>query len=292
MKGYLISIVEAAYDLGADNRTWLVQLLERAEPRLNHGFGVTVSTYAPGMRPDESLRDTRQMSGRISEAMLAWARDNPGVFQAMNTPGRARCLTASQCLGLTAAQSRAFAPFVDYLHPVGIRDFLGVLALDPSGHAIWFGAPLGDTGRPSRQEIAAWSRIAAHVSAGARLRRSIAHLPASDLTRGSDAVISSSGAIEHAEPCAQGQRARESLRHAALSIDRARSKARRKDSASLDLWTALVAGRWSLADGLHAWSLADVGLQTSRKRHEKAWSNVPLRRRTALFRDAALVHLP
>src|SRR5260370_19263422 len=94
MKGYLISIVEAAYDLGADNRTWLVQLLERAEPRLNHGFGVTVSTYAPGMRPDESLRDTRQMSGRISEAMLAWARDNPVVFQAMNTPGPPRCLTA------------------------------------------------------------------------------------------------------------------------------------------------------------------------------------------------------
>src|SRR5260370_11168056 len=177
MKGDAISVVEAAYDLLADEHGWLIRLLERAEPRLNHGFGVTVSTYAPGMRLDESLRATRKMSGRISEGMLAWARDNPGVFQAMNTPGRARCLTASQCLGLTAAQSRAFAPFVDYLHPVGIRDFLGVLALDPSGHAIWFGAPLGDTGRPSRQEIAASSRIAAHVSAGSRLRRNPAHLP-------------------------------------------------------------------------------------------------------------------
>src|SRR5260370_41990786 len=164
MKGDAISVVEAAYDLLADEHGWLIRLLERAEPRLNHGFGVTVSTYAPGMRPDESLRDTRQMSGRISEAMLAWARDNPGVFQAMNTPGRARCLTASQCLGLTAAQSRAFAPFVDYLHPVGIRYFLGELALYPSDHAFWFGAPFSETSRPTRNEIASWSRIAAHVS--------------------------------------------------------------------------------------------------------------------------------
>jgi hypothetical protein len=205
MKGNVISIVEAAYDLEPDDRAWLARLLEQAEPQLNHNFGVTISTYAPGMRLDESLVDVRQMSEHVRNAMLAMARTHPAFLQTMNALGGGHCVTASQRLSVIADNGKASAPLVQYMHPVGVRDSFGVLSLDPSGHAIWLGALLPNIHRPSLQECAAWSRIAAHISAGARLRRSVAGLEKSDFTRGSDAVISPSGAIEHAEPCAQGR---------------------------------------------------------------------------------------
>jgi DNA-binding NarL/FixJ family response regulator len=68
------------------------------------------------------------------------------------------------------------------------------------------------------------------------------------LSEGADAVLSPSGSVTHAEVVAQSVSARESLRHAAEAIDRARSKARSNEDEALDLWQGLVAGRWSLFD--------------------------------------------
>jgi DNA-binding CsgD family transcriptional regulator len=250
MTGDIISIVEAAYDLGSDDRTWLTQLLERVEPELNRGFGVTVSTFTPGIAPSESLVGAHKMSAPVQRAILDAADAYPEVFQAINKIDAvrpARCGTATQRLGIPAEQADAFPPFVSSLHQVGVRDFLGVLSLDPSGHAIWLGAPTPDTRPPTRHDCTLWGRIAAHISAGARLRRTVARLRGPDLSTG-DAVLSASGAVEHAESCAQGRSARESLRRAALCIDRARGKARGNQDAALDLWRGLVAGRWSLVE--------------------------------------------
>ena len=63
-----------------------------------------------------------------------------------------------------------------------------------------------------------------------------------------DAVLSPSGALEHARPPAQSREAREALRRAARAIDRARTKSRSDEDAALDAWQGLVAGRWSLVD--------------------------------------------
>jgi DNA-binding CsgD family transcriptional regulator len=249
MGGDLISIVEVAYDLESDDRVWLAHLLEQAQPRLDRGFGVTISTYAPGVPPDESLSDVRGMPTQVQEALLRWAQAAPATFQAMNTPqGLGRCVTAGQQLGGSESDRKAFGEFIcQYFAPLGVRDVFGVMALDPSGHAIWLGAPTGDIKRPSGRECAAWSRIAAHISAGARLRHAVRSTGA-DLATASDAVLSPSGAIEHAEPCAQSRSARDILRHAAGAIDRARSKARSDDDEALEIWKGLVAGRWSLVE--------------------------------------------
>ncbi len=59
MKADAISIVEAAYDLQGDTRTWLSRLLDHAAPRLDRGLGVGVSMFGPGIRPEEALVDTR-----------------------------------------------------------------------------------------------------------------------------------------------------------------------------------------------------------------------------------------
>ena len=111
MKWDAISLVEAAYDLESDDRGWLARLLEQAAPRLDHGFGVSVSTYTPGLPPDESLVETRGMSRRLSEAMLALSRTYPEEFRVGNTPrGLGRCVTFNQQLGLEPGCRREFCP--------------------------------------------------------------------------------------------------------------------------------------------------------------------------------------
>jgi DNA-binding CsgD family transcriptional regulator len=80
------------------------------------------------------------------------------------------------------------------------------------------------------------------------LRWSIAGGALGDLADGADAVLSPSGAVDHAEPIAQSSEARTQLRRAARAIDRARSVARPHEDEALDLWQGLVAGRWSLVE--------------------------------------------
>jgi DNA-binding CsgD family transcriptional regulator len=245
----LISIVEAAYDLAPDDRTWLSRLLETAAPRFSRGFGVTIQTYSPGMPIEESIVDAWRIDPRVMKAMQDLANAHPALFERINSPiGRERLVTASGKLGLTPSEANSLGPFVEHLHPVGVRDFVGMLSLDPSGHAIWLGAPTADTRRPDRRESTSWSRIAVHISAGARLRRTGARLRGSDIAAGSDAVLSTSGAVQHAEPIAKSRSAQDALRRAVRAIDRARSKVRANDDEALDLWKGLVAGHWSLVE--------------------------------------------
>jgi DNA-binding CsgD family transcriptional regulator len=244
----MIDVVEAAYDLQLDEQGWLSGLVRKVAPHLDQGFGVSLSTYAPGTLPSESLLETLGMPDRVRAAMLGYARALPADFARGNTAwGSRRVVTYTQRLGLTPSQGETYSGFVRHMHPVGVKDFLGVLSLDPTGHAIWFGAPTPETRRPTSQECAVWSRIAAHVSAGARLRRAL--LGKADDLMGGEAVLSSSGKIEYAEPSAQGRTARDVLRQAALRMDRARSEKVRVDARqALILWAALVGGRWSLVD--------------------------------------------
>ena len=111
-------------------------------------------------------------------------------------------------------------------------------------------APMRILRRPSRAERSLWSRVAAHLGAGARLRGAIAaRSDAADISAGAEAVLSPSGKLEHGLAPATAPRMRDSLRRAAIAIDRARTRAGRADAnAALDLWQGLVAGRWSLVD--------------------------------------------
>jgi DNA-binding CsgD family transcriptional regulator len=249
MKWDVIALVESAYDLESNDREWLSRLLERAAPRLDRGFGVSVSTYSPGLSPERSLVETQGMSGKVRQAMIGLVQAYPEEFQKGNTPhGLGRCVTFTQQLGMRPEAGRTFGPIVLHMHPVGVKDFLGVMALDPSGHAIWLGAPISDTGLPGRQECATWSRVTAHISAGARLRRALAGLSFSDASVGCEAVLSACGEIEHAGPFAKPRAARDLLRRAALAMDRARSKVRSNEDEALNLWRGLIAGRWSLVE--------------------------------------------
>jgi hypothetical protein len=71
--------------------------------------------------------------------------------------------------------------------------------------------------------------------------------PSVALQIGVDAVLTPTGKLEHAESAAHAYA--DSLRHAAVSIDRARWKMRRRDpDGALEAWRSLVEGEWSLVE--------------------------------------------
>ena len=115
MKTDAISIVEAAYDFEPDERAWLRRLLERAAPKLDRGLGVTIWTYAPNMRPDEALVHVHRVERRIVDAMNAMVVANPDMFRRIHTFGAVH--TATQALGITAAQERTWAPTLNICIP-------------------------------------------------------------------------------------------------------------------------------------------------------------------------------
>ncbi len=251
MKTDAISIVEAAYDCDGDPRAWLDRLLEHAAPKLDRGFGVVASTYAPDKGPEDMAFVNRGMRPADLDALVAMTVANADIFHKMFSsaaPSMAPHNTASATAGLTKEQARSWPGYVQYLHPLGIRDVVGVMARDVSGHAVHISAPIPDLRRPTRFERATWSRIAAHISAGARVRRAVEKLVTGDWAEGADAVVSASGSLVHCEKGAQGSDNREAFRRATKAIDRARSKARGNEDEALDLWQGLVAGRWSLIE--------------------------------------------
>jgi DNA-binding NarL/FixJ family response regulator len=85
--------------------------------------------------------------------------------------------------------------------------------------------------------------------AGLRLRRDLRRFPAPSAESGSEAVLDPNGRVQHAQERAEPQSARDSLREAVRSRERARGSLRRKDAdTALGIWRALVVGRWSLVD--------------------------------------------
>jgi DNA-binding CsgD family transcriptional regulator len=247
VKGDAISIVEAAYDLTGDTRAWLARLLEAAAPKLDRGRGAGIALFdSQRAFIDPATAVTRGIEPAVLAKMIELeASERDAVKSLSGQP--MQLVTSSQAIGLTPAQTRAHPPFAD-LHALGVYDFLGAFTMTPTRWWVEFVAPMPDTSRPSRGECAMWSRVLAHVAAGARMRDAFASATCADVMAGAEAIVTPAGAVQHAEMPAQSADARDSLRDAAKAIDRARSQARANDDEALELWQGLVFGRWSLID--------------------------------------------
>jgi DNA-binding CsgD family transcriptional regulator len=234
-----IGVVEAAYDLEAEPRTWLTQLLAAAAPRLDRGLGVIAWFVSEDGSADRSTIVTQDMSSGILEGLGRNAEADRALERRLNQPAPFAS-SAQRTAGSQRALARHAKLFERHMHPLGVRAFDAFVVGDPSGPHAGFGAPSPNARRPAGSERRYWDCVAAHIAAAARLRR----LPSSP----PEAVLRVSGALEHAEPAAFARTARETLRAAVRDIDRARCRARRQDDNALSLWRGLVAGRWSLVE--------------------------------------------
>ncbi len=244
---HAISLIQSAYRLDAPTESWLEGIAAAASEALGSKQGAMAFRY------DASSKDWIHVQAL---AMRGLAPDFVGAFfhQPDWPPEVARqvaTLTHSVRFGSTvdlferAGAGSIMRPVLDRY---GIDDMLGINGLDPSGKGCMLMVATS-CARYSPRTTSLWHRLAAHVSAGNRLRVALEKLypDNADPTKHAEAVLAPNGKIEHATGHAEPRVAREALREALARIDQARCE---RDDArrSVDFWRGLVAGRWSLVE--------------------------------------------
>jgi DNA-binding CsgD family transcriptional regulator len=256
-RGDLVSVIEAAYRLDGDDGTWLARLVDRAaRAGLDRGLGtcgmfyeldgerVRVSSPVARGTPDGAVDALRMLEAEVSsDITYRFIKDATAAVG-----GRATCATMSSRLQM-GKHMRDLDVHQRFLAPLGIVDFMSVAATEPasptSGTLLGclVGAPLPEVTGVRRPEAVAWSRVAAHMAAGMRLRRARRTSNPDD----GDAVLTPGGRVEHAGDSTDVSLA--ALKEAAKSMTRARGNSRHVDPpGAVEAWKALVSGRWTLLD--------------------------------------------
>ncbi len=253
----IIDFTEAAYDLDVSDEEWLPRLLERGLPVLERGLGV--AGYEYGLPPDGANAEFLNLhvaSGPkdfSDRHMRALSTTDPEVLKEHLRPGYA--MTGSEAVQLSGRpQDLAhYISHVDYC-----KDVLYLTAVDRRGAGVAIVSPLAEVTSLSRQEAERWQMLAAHVETGHRLRRGLAADNAkgpesnthTNLPHDAEAVFdATSFRVTDAVGPAQQSAITQTLREAALRVDKARGPMRKEDpDMALETWRALVRGRWSLVD--------------------------------------------
>ena len=248
----IIDFTEAAYDLGLDDETWLPTVLERGLPVLDQGLGVACMDYdLPPNGGAVELRGVHVGSGPADFAerhLRALESTPPEVLRNQVRPGGAG--TASSDSEASPEQLAHYTSYVDYC-----KDVLFITAVDGRGVGVAVVAPLPEITSLSPHESERWQMLAAHLEAGHRLRRGLAVTEPMEesepsLPYGAEAIFDThSFRITDAVGNAKEPTAARKLREAAIAVDRARGALRQSDPhTALEIWKALVRGRWSTVD--------------------------------------------
>ena len=249
----IIDFTEAAYDLEVGDEAWVPKLIEAGLPFLDHGLGVFALTCKRPSEPGPLQIDQLHLNAadrRFAEAIDALQeRTDMALLWPITRPGPPKTLsevTDDHDPGLFSL----IMPHFDFA-----KDGLGINAFDPDGRGVFLISALPRVMSLSDKARERWQMIAAHFGAGYRLRRALREEaalggPGPELPYGAEVVIDPTGfrVIDALGP-AKSPSAREALRDAARRIDRARSSMRESDPVgALELWQALVRGRWSTVD--------------------------------------------
>jgi DNA-binding CsgD family transcriptional regulator len=242
----ILDCLAASYRLDLDPAAYVRNMVEHAAPLLDRGLGVMAYTYevAGGAPP---VIDHLALSERFDPAWL------PPFYAAVEASGADvgspqrptgfdawRHLTCGQAS--TIPKMRPFLPI--FAHIGGSRDAFALNALDASGRGLWLGAPLPTTKKEPVERVKLFTRLAAHLTSGFRLRRN-----AGASKPRPAAILSARGKMLHAENDDGVVAAREELRDAALAFEEARTKRMRADvDRATERWRPLVVSRWSLLD--------------------------------------------
>jgi DNA-binding CsgD family transcriptional regulator len=240
-----LAAIRAAYVTEAVDESWLRGVLEAAAPGLDQGLGMLAYFFDAS-----DARRLRVWAPAVVGAVPsgwrdAWTRNLATTAEDVEHTRRlylsgSAVKTVSERLGKKPERVSEYAGAAQ----LGMRDFLGVVATDPTGLGSVLCVNLPRARVPTRGEVEVWSRVAAHIAAGLRIRRQLALLP----EMRPEAVLRSDGKLEHAEPPAAGARARQALRDAVVHLERTRARGKSDPAEAIAEWRALVAGRWSVID--------------------------------------------
>jgi DNA-binding CsgD family transcriptional regulator len=250
-----VSILEAAYQLSGDERSWLGRFVETAAPFLDEGRGVHAWTFDASRTGVVDIRNEVDagVDERVLAALFRVEFSDPLRLQLHRMFQRGAACTLRGAAKRLKGQMPYFSGALDDL---GLTDVRIVNAVDPTHLGCFLVAPSRKRSGFHGRESQTWRRIASHLATAFRVRRRL-----SEASRGPhveqettvDAVLRPSGEVELAEGPAQGADARMALSRAAIAMDRARGSLRRQDpDEAVATWQALVAGRWSLVDHFDA----------------------------------------
>lgn len=237
-------MVEAAYRLEGSESAWLASLLEQAALDLDTGSGVyafTGNESAPDFANSPVFVE-RQLNPEFLTRIATLNAEAPNaIFELL----RQRLVTCGGLEQVLGAASPVVAHFRELMASASIVDGFCMFAQDARGGSVTLSAPSSDVVAPAPRVRGVWQRVGLHVVAGLRLRRKLA---ASGARR--EALLSPSGTLEDASPTvADDHEARRALVEAVRAMEQARrASVRASPERALELWQALVAGRWSLVD--------------------------------------------
>jgi len=238
----LVRLLEALYDLERSRDAWFRAVLKAASSALDRGAGVGAVLYdvsGDAVRVDGM--DGINVEARNYEMAGDMHRDPAFIDGIMQTYRSVACATLAELPNPQASKGLS-----EWFASIGLRDQVMINGANPSG----VGCVLYVFSQ-ARLELAPLDRellirIAAHLAAAYRLQRRL-ELRVEEETV--DAVLKTDGYLEHAEPAARSNEARESLRGAVKSREWARGSVGRRDpEKATAAWRPLVAGRWSLVD--------------------------------------------
>lgn len=240
-----LRVVEAGYEWIEDDRAWLGGIAEAAAP-----FGVGTGTAAY----EVSLEDKPGIASYVGRDVPAgFERTVRGFTAALG--GTAREMYApTEFVGNAAYRLRRLAKArgksVNQLTRGNNIAAWALVGGDPRTRALAIVYPSA-TPEVDPEQPFPRARVlglaAAHLGAALRLRQLAA--PNADTDGVTESVLAPTGKVLHATGTAKTSRSRESLVEAVTRRERARGRLRRTDAEeAAQLWSVLVAGRWSIVD--------------------------------------------
>jgi DNA-binding CsgD family transcriptional regulator len=238
--------LEAAYELEADDQTWLVNVMETARavwgrPGPAHG----------------AVYDASDVSAfRVEAAYMVGFSDEAAelVMDAVRlfTPALvARTLRSLLVKRARKENSPEMLPMHEAMDAYGYPDHLGINGLEPDGFGVFMGLWWRDPTDLPGGELELLRRMAHHLGAARRCRRRLRgsqlDRPKLDATEGAEAILDAKKRIVHATGPAREKDAQGELVETAIARDRVRTS--RGDAVeSLRGWRPLTRARWTLVD--------------------------------------------
>jgi DNA-binding CsgD family transcriptional regulator len=245
MKRGLLGLVESAYRFDESPRDWLDTLSEVAS-ELTPGTGAMVYAFDASHRPGVDIGPwgATGVSDAFAESTIELNRkssdDEVDLFYRSGvTSGTVSEFL--QSVGEDVAENESYDTTTGAR---GYPDTFGLTASAPDFRGLVINSPLATRTTLDERTRFRWRQVGAHLQTAYRLRRYV-----DSAFDDAEAVLEPDGRLVDASDGARDAERRSRLRDAVVAIDKARSGSDESDSA-LDVWSALVDGRWSLVESI------------------------------------------
>ena len=278
----VLTILDAVYALDREPNEWLRCVAESMLPSVSQGVGIQ-AYFVNLSAPERVLLESPIGVGLVPEWNRVWRENWWDVFMAPVDAATMRwmhsysvCSHARELWDAGATRSASYAEYLArlaaegygrtharYLRPgqsagdqrLFYPDSFNVIALDATGRGAAFivNLPEPTLGPVSPTDVALWGRLVGHMTSAMRLLWAQTQRPAGTTafehgSAAAECILDPTGRVHYAVGAARAPVARETLRQAALAVDRARTRKAIAREEALSLWQAMTAGRWNVVD--------------------------------------------